>query len=275
MYFGRSVEEAIVEYNNSNSKVHRELVFTSTIYPALAKLVENVIHNRKFYEYGADDYSNVKHDCICYLHERLNKYSFEKGKAFSYFNRITINWVFAFMNKLNKERTLFPTFHSDDDDERPSIHEIDRRRDLDREAAEEEYQIELTDFVEKWSAWGNDNLDNFFFVKDNKIVPFTLKDKQIANAVFDLFKQCHRIDNYNKKALYICIREQVDCKTQSITDVVNVLKLLYKGMYFEFKRSGTRYWHRFLYYPEGIGELTDEKLGEMIYEDRCGDLQEE
>lgn len=269
MYFGRHVEEAIIEYNNSDSKVHRELVFTTTIYPALAKLVENVIHNRKFYEYGIDDYANVKHDCICHLHERLGKYSLEKGKAFSYFNRITINWVFAFLNKLTKERTLFP-LHGEDD-QRPSIHEIDHRRDLEREEYEQEYKDELSEFVVRWAEWGNNNLDYFYFLRDNKVIPFGLKEKQVANAVFDLFKQCHRIDNYNKKALYIMIREQVDVKTQTITDVVNVLKGLQKEMYFEFKKTGTRYWHRFLYYPEGIGELTDE---EILNEQRLGLIQE-
>lgn len=267
MYFGRNVEEAIVEYNNESNKVHRERIFELIIYPALSKLVENVIHNRKFYQYGFDDYSNVKHDCIVHLHERLSKYSLEKGKAFSYFNRITINWVFAYQNKITKEKTLFPDFFSEDGENRPSIHEIDRRRDLQMEEYEEEYKSELSEFLSRWSDWGNDHLDYLFFIKDNKVIPFGYKEQRIANSVFDLCKQCHRIDNYNKKALYFWIREQVECKTQLITDVLNVLKPMQKQMYLEFKKTGTKYWHRFLYYPDGI-EWTDEKIEEMINENK-------
>lgn len=276
MYFGRKVEEAIIEYNESDSKIHRERIFETIIYPALSKLVENVIHNRKLYEYGIDDYSNVKHDCICHLHERLSKYSMTKGKAFSYFNRITIHWVFAFANKMKKERSLFPLFHGDDaDSERPSIHEIDKRRNLEQEQYDEEYRTELTEFIEQWADWGNDHLPYFYFVKDRKIVPFSTKDQQIANAIFDLFKQCHRIDNYNKKALYIFIREQVECKTQSITDVIGVLKVLQRKMYMEYKKTGTRYFHQFLYYPDGMNEITDDQLEEMIYESGFSDISEE
>jgi hypothetical protein len=192
----------------------------------------------------------------------------EKGKAFSYFNRITINWVFAYQNKITKEKTLFPDFFIDDGDERPSIHEIDRRRDLLREEYDEEYKTELSNFMSEWADWGNDHLDYFYFVKDGRIIPFGLKEQRIANAVFDLCKQCHRIDNYNKKALYFWIREQVECKTQTITDVINVLKGLQKSMYMEFKKSGTKYWHRFLYYPDGVGEWSDEKIEEIINEDQ-------
>lgn len=282
MYFDRHVEEAIIEYNNSDNKIHKERIFETIIYPALSKLVENVIHNRKFYEYGFDDYSNVKHDCIVHLHDRLSKYSLEKGKAFSYFNRITINWVFAYQNKITRERTLFPDFYADENSERPSIHEIDRKRDLMQEEYDEAYKTELSEFLSKWADWGNDHLDYFFFVKNNsqgqypekRIVPFSFKEQQIANAVFDLCKQCHRIDNYNKKALYFWIRDQIDCKTQTITDVLNVLKPMQKEMYFEFKKTGTKYWHRWLYYPEGVGEWSDEQIEEIVNENKPCHFQE-
>ena len=274
MYFGRPVEEAILDYNTTENKVHRERVFGTIIYPALAKLVENVIHNRKFYDYKHDDYASVKHDCIVHLHERLSKYSLEKGKAFSYFNRIAINWIFAYQNRLAKERTLFLDFYSDDSDDHSSLHEIDRRRDLQQEESKAEYRSDLADFLLKWSLWGNDHLEYFYFVKDGKIVSFSLKDRRVANAIFDLCQQCHQLDNYDKKALYFYIRECVDCKTQTITDVINVLRPLQREMYLEYKRTGTRYWHRYLYYPEGICELSDEKLVEMMNEDKSGSVSQ-
>ena len=68
------------------------------------------------------------------------------------------------------------------------------------------------------------------------------------------------IDIYRKKALYILIREQVNVKTQTITDVVNLLKPLFREMFKDYKLNGTKYWHRFLYYPEEIeGEILNEE----------------
>lgn len=266
MYFGRHIEEAIVEYNTSTDDIHRERLFEGIIYPALSKLVEHVIHNRKFYDYGYDDYASVKHDCIVHLHTKLGKYSLEKGKAFSYFNRITIHWIFAYQNKLAKEKTLFPDVYTEDGMDRPSVSDLDKNRDLIREECEEEYKSELAEFLAKWADWGNSNLDYFFFVRDEVIVPFSFKEQQIANVIFDLCKHCHGIDNYDKKEIYFWIREHVECKTQMITSVVNVLKDLQKRMYMEYKKTGTKYWHRFLYYPDGIGEWSDEKIEEIVDE---------
>lgn len=251
MYFGRDVELAIDEYNRSESEIHREKLFTIKIYPALCKLAENVIHNKKFYNYGANDYSNVKHDCVVFMHEKLAKFDINRGhKAFSYFNRVAINWIWAQMKEIGGNQTG-----------RCKLESVDYDRNLNDEFYEIEYQEELKDFCKKWSIWGNAHLDYFYFMKSEKVSPFTKRDKKIANAIFNLFENVQSIDIYNKKALYIMVREQVDVKTQYITDVVNVLKPLCKEMYFDFKNNGTRFWHRFLYYPENVeGEFNFEEL---------------
>ena len=66
------------------------------------------------------------------------------------------------------------------------------------------------------------------------------------------------------------IREQVNVKTQSITDVVNVLRPIAKEMYLDFKVNGTKYWHRFLYYPEEI-ESDDTYISEMFADYETGE----
>ena len=53
------------------------------------------------------------------------------------------------------------------------------------------------------------------------------------------------------------IRERIDVKTDSITNVVKVLKPLCKEMYFEYLKTGTKYWHRYLYYPD---DVTDKQI---------------
>lgn len=254
MYFGKPVENAIAEYNNEISPIKRTKLFNTIIYPALNKLAENVIHNRKFYNYSYNDYTAIKHECVVHLYERLNKFDANKGhKAFSYFNRVAINWVFATFNSLNESGI----------EHTGKLEELDIKRDLTNETYNSDYLSELQDFCQKWSEWGNSNLDYFFFIKEGVIVPFQQRDKKIANAVFDLFAHSHEIDIYNKKALYIMIRERIDVKTQFITEVVNVLRPLCKDMYFEFKRTGTKYWHRYLYYPETIESEIDDIFNEF------------
>lgn len=251
MYFGKPEEYAIAEYIVETNNSRKEKLFNETIYPALNKLAENVIHNRKFYNYGEDEYVNIKHDCVVHLHSRLSKFNPEKGcSAFSYFNRVAINWVFANMRRV-----------SDEINEKGSLEEVDLRRNVVNEVALIDYQEELRDFCQKWSIWGNSNLDHFYFEKDNRIVPFVQRDKQIANAIFDLFAKCEWIDIYNKKALYIMIREQVNVKTQSITDVCNMLKPLQKQMYRDFLKTGTETWEN---YP--IRKISNEQRHSSVHE---------
>ena len=69
----------------------------------------------------------------------------------------------------------------------------------------------------------------------NLTVVFTKKrDIQIADAVLELFRRADYIENFNKKHLYLLIREMTDCKTHYITKVVNTMKQHQKKMLNQF-----------------------------------------
>ena len=65
------------------------------------------------------------------------------------------------------------------------------------------------------------------------------RDLRIGYAIVDLIKQREEIENFNKKALYILIREMTDVETAHITSVVNVLKKHYKKLINQYHKSGT------------------------------------
>jgi hypothetical protein len=68
------------------------------------------------------------------------------------------------------------------------------------------------------------------FVKD--------RDKAIADSINELFKNRNDLYSYNKKALYILIRERTGVHTQYITKVVGKLKLIYAELYTEYNKTG-------------------------------------
>lgn len=232
MYFGEDVDEAIVYYNTTDNPVEKEKIFAIKIYPALNKLAENQIFAKKFHEYGHNTYEDKKHECVIHLHSRLEKYNLSKGSAFSYFNRISINWIWAEMKKIKEERGF-----------KGDIDEVDIRRNVVNEISNENMIEELKDFCVKWSNWGISHLDHLFLSN---------RDKQIGEAIFNLFKNVESLDIYNKKALYIMVREQVDVKTQYITDVIKILKPLQRAMYLEYQKNGSLNWDKFiLHKPKG------------------------
>ena len=65
------------------------------------------------------------------------------------------------------------------------------------------------------------------------------KDIAVAYSIVELFKHREEIENFNKKSLYILIREMTDVDTSHITKVVNVFKKKYKTILSEFEQTGT------------------------------------
>ena len=86
----------------------------------------------------------------------------------------------------------------------------------------QEYVTEMLDY------WDN-NLTNVFRRQ---------KDILVADAVLEMFRRRENIENFNKKALYILIREMTGSKTQHITRIVNVMKKYNIRLQTEFANTG-------------------------------------
>ena len=64
------------------------------------------------------------------------------------------------------------------------------------------------------------------------------KDILVADSVLEIFRRRKYIENFNKKALYIMIREMTNSNTQHITRVINQMKNYYYNMAEEFSTTG-------------------------------------
>ncbi len=106
------------------------------------------------------------------------------------------------------------------------ILEIDTQRNVTNEIIRGEVQSEIQDFYHLFIQHCEDNIDTVIKYK---------RDIPIAYAVLEIFKNCENIETYNKKALYIMVREMVNVKTQYITRVVNILKEEYKRLWDIYK----------------------------------------
>jgi len=78
-----------------------------------------------------------------------------------------------------------------------------------------------------------------YFEENIKVLFKTKRDIMVAFSVLELMKQRDTIENFNKKALYILIREMTDVETSHITKVINILKKEYRKLINQFDRNGT------------------------------------
>ena len=87
----------------------------------------------------------------------------------------------------------------------------------------------VTDFTDQFVNYYITNLNTIFTNK---------RDIIVADTLLELFRIRDNIENFNKKALYILIRERTGLKTQNITQVVNIMKKHYAAMYLNYTHRG-------------------------------------
>jgi len=64
------------------------------------------------------------------------------------------------------------------------------------------------------------------------------KDRKVADAINILFKRRENLEIFNKKALYIYIREMTEVETPVITKVTKIMKKIYKELYTQYAETG-------------------------------------
>jgi hypothetical protein len=89
--------------------------------------------------------------------------------------------------------------------------------------------INLSEFLEQYIRY----IDKNIF----KIFPKP-QDAKVADAILELFRKRETLEIFNKKALYIYIREMTDVSTPHITKITKKLDTLRIKLYNEYYRNG-------------------------------------
>jgi hypothetical protein len=216
-YFTKITEIAINAYNNCDNQHLKNKIYNRFIHYPFDKLSENVIHTYKTY-YFDDPYEDVKANVVAFLNEKIDRFNGANGRAFSYFTVVARNYLFNENNK-NYERMK----------SRENIDAIDLNRNITNEVINKEIQEEKSDFIDHYVDYIDEHLYDLF-LKD--------RDRAIADSINELFRNRIDLYSYNKKALYILIRERTGVDTQYITKVINKMKSIYTELYYEYNQTG-------------------------------------
>lgn len=219
MYFTQDTEDSIELYNHTEDVEEREHIFETKIKFPFEKLVENVFNTFKFsyFETGPLD---VQKETISHLVANMHKYEKCKGKAFAYFSIVAKHYL-IFLNNSNYKRFNSSVEIGEEKEE----HTVQLQ-------AEDKYhkEAEMSEFMRLMISYWELNVGKIFTKP---------RDLNIANAVIELFRRSDRIDAFNKKALYLYIREISDCKTQQITKVINKMKMCHVNLTKSYLSTGT------------------------------------
>ena len=217
-YFTQDTENAIIRHNKETRPHMRERIYNEHIRTAFEKLAENIIHTFKFYYFDVPS-EDVKHEVVSFLYMNMHKFTEGKGKAFSYFSIVAKNYLILHNN--NNYKKMKQT----DSDE-----VTDYKRDPMTEASRADLVQAKKEYVDLFVEYWTNNLTTVFKRK---------QDMDVANAVLYLMENRQNIENFNKKALYILIREMTDSNTQHITRVVNVMKKHHTNLQHNYLTTGS------------------------------------
>jgi hypothetical protein len=183
-------------------------------------LAENIIHTFKFYYTEVDTIPELQHEVVAFLLEKLHLYKPDKGKAFSYFGTIAKRYLILYNNANYKKLKDKAPVDAVDEDKTILIDLVNNSSsDID----------ETPSFIKQFTQYVDKNIF-FLFSKQN--------DARIADAILELFRKSENIDIFNKKALYIYIKEITDASTPQITKIIKRLKIIYVKKYNEYYEHG-------------------------------------
>jgi len=209
LYFTQEHEDAIIAYNNSTDPRERTILYANYIQPAFNEMVDKIVFTYKFTT--LPNIEDLREECKIYLTTILDKFKPEKGsKAFSYFSVITKNWFIHKVKKntlQNKREVYF---------EELSVEHQLRYASVTLKCDEKREEREFWDLLWKEiEGWEKMKLK----ANEEKVlqaVKILLEDRDNPNLIF------------NKKAIYLYIREITGLNTKQVVNNLNKLRSKYK-----------------------------------------------
>ena len=212
-YFTSDHEEAIIRYARSTNQRERTQLYVENIQPAFNEMVDKIVFTYKFTNLPNCD--SLREECKIWLMTILDKYDPNKGsKAFSYFSVITKNW---FIHKVKRQQKR-------------------NKREVDLDNISKSYEEEFLSTDDSYVTYREEEEFWKLFYEELQSWDATQmkeNDLKVYQAINILFESKEDIDIFNKKAIYLYLREITGLNTKQI---VNSLKK-FRKRYYNFKND--------------------------------------
>lgn len=207
-YFTKQHEQAMIDYVNTDDKRIRTELYVEYIEPAFNEMVDKIVFTYKFTTLPNID--ALRQECKIWLITVLDKYDPNSGsKAFSYFSVITKNW---FIHKVKKT--------SEQTKREIDFEEISKTCTHDALIVENPY-FEIRDNEEFWThLWKEIDSWTQLDLKHNEL--------KVVEAIKILLNEPDIIEIFNKKAIYLYLREITGLNTKQIVNNLNRIRIRYK-----------------------------------------------
>jgi len=221
-YFTKVHEQAIIDYCQTEDMKIRNELYKVYIGPVFDEMVDKIVYTYKFTTLPNID--SLRDDCKNWLITVLNKFDPSKGsKAFTYFSVVSKNWFIAQVKKTSKKakkethlEDYFIESSGDNATFLKSSQNLVAYNTYIEDRTQFEFFISLKTEIDKWDK-----------------LPLRPNEKKTLQAIQILFDESQNIEIFNKKAIYLYIREITGLNTKQVVNSLNKIRKRYR----EFKKE--------------------------------------
>jgi DNA-directed RNA polymerase specialized sigma subunit len=205
-YFTKDHENAILEYASIIDHKRKSELYVKFIQPAFDEMVNKIVFTYKFNT--LPNIEDLKNECKIWLTTILDKFDTSKGsKAFSYFSVITKNWFIHKVKKNNNRKEVY----LEDIANAPEENELSYEDSYLKDREFNEFWLALEQELNVWGARK---------MKTN--------EEKVYKAIKIIFTNNDNIEIFNKKAIYLYIREITGLNTKQVVSNLKRFKIKYE-----------------------------------------------
>ena len=208
LYFTKETEKAIVEYASTDDINRRTTLYIEEIQPALNELVDKIVYTYKFT--SLENIDTLKEDCKLWLTTILDKFNADRGtKAYSYYSVVTKNWFTHQAKKQSKKNRREVQY--DSIALKLESSKVDEDTDISNEIEDRQFWLFLMQEIDSWET--EDLREN---------------ERKVLGAIRTLFTNIDKIQIFNKKAIYLYLRELTGLNTKQVVASLKRFRAKYK-----------------------------------------------
>lgn len=194
-----------MKYALSDDRQEKSVLYINLIQPTFNEMVDKIVFTYKFT--SLPNIEDLKQECKVWLVTILDKFDTSKGsKAFSYFSVITKNWFIGKVKKYSSGREV-------------PMEEITKQFEEEHLFVTNQYD-ETREKAEFWKEFWKE-----FGLWEAQ--PLKANEKKVYEAIKIIMKDKDTIEIFNKKAIYLYMREITGLSTKQIVSGIKKFKIKY------------------------------------------------
>ena len=215
-YFYEKEEEAVVSYINAESAEEKNLIFETSLRPALEKMIEIIIRRYKLYQKD-EEFEETFDDALAFIITKIDRYKQENGRAYSYIQTVCKHHL---IGKINESKKLM-------------IRNISYDELSDEINESERFSYTISDNDSEATTLITETIKEINQTISNEETKLTKNEIMVGKALAEILQNWDELftdlgsNKFNKSSILLYIKEVTNLPTKDVRNSMKKFKTLY------------------------------------------------